>query len=224
VSEASERAPVLAFVTERARGPGETVAVAESCAAVLGSALLVQLRDHESEAEDEAVASLARELRRVTRAHGARFVVNGRLALAAATGADGIHLPSRGGDSRPLGERAAEARALLGRGALVSAPAHDEAELATAIAARVDLVLVSPVFASPGKGPARGLDALVRARALVGHGSARLRTRVFALGGVDESRVASCAASGADGVAVIRALYEAPDPARAAKMLARPWR
>ncbi|HEY8075187.1 MAG TPA: thiamine phosphate synthase, partial [Labilithrix sp.] len=67
-------------------------------------------------------------------------------------------------------------------------------------------VYVSPIFATPGKGAPRGLDAIRRARELAGD------MLVYALGGVDASNAAACITAGADGVALIRAFFDADSP------------
>jgi thiamine-phosphate pyrophosphorylase len=91
----------------------------------------------------------------------------------------------------------------------VSASTHEAAEIAGAAGA--DFVVFGPVFPSPGKGPPRGLDELRAAVAGAG-------VPVFALGGVDENNALSVAACGA-GVACIRAVLGAADPAAAARGL-----
>lgn len=71
--------------------------------------------------------------------------------------------------------------------------------------------LVSPIFVTPGKGPARGLHALTEARACAPS------VRLFALGGVVPATTSACLRAGADGVAVVRGVLHAPDPAAAAR-------
>lgn len=173
---------------------------------------VVQLRDKSS--SPDALAASARALRTVTARVGALLVVNapsaGALRIAASTGADGVHVPCRR-------ESIAEARALLGPVAWLSVPAHTDDDVMLAASAGASAVLVSPIFDTPGKGPARGVGAVSAARALAG------ALGVYALGGVEPSRAAACAGAGADGVAVIRALLDAPDPAGAARALYAPF-
>jgi thiamine-phosphate pyrophosphorylase len=111
----------------------------------------------------------------------------------------GVHC---GGEAR---SSARAARAMLPRG-WISVPAHDDDDIATALRDDVTAAYVSPIFETPGKGPTRGLDAIVRARA------AAPSLLLYALGGVDASNAASCVRAGADGVAVIRAVLDAPSP------------
>ena len=174
--------------------------------------LAVQLRD-----KTAATAELARTaaaLRAATSRVGALFVVNAptreALYVAVDVGADGVHVPCHT-------ESIAEARRLVGDCRWVSTPAHTDADVTTAALGGATGVLVSPIFATPGKGPARGPEALTRARSL-GH-----RVLIYALGGVDASCVSACARAGADGVAVIRAMLDAADPAHLARALAAPF-
>jgi thiamine-phosphate pyrophosphorylase len=151
----------------------------------------LQLRD--PALPTRALLALGVRLRVATRALGAALVVNDRLDLAIALGADGVHLGRRS-------VAVADARALLPAGAWVSVACHAVAEVARAAAQGADAAVLSPVFPSPGKGPPLGIEALREA-------SSRRVTgiQIVALGGVDEARAAVCLAEGADAVAAIRA-------------------
>jgi thiamine-phosphate pyrophosphorylase len=154
----------------------------------------VQLRD--PELPPRALLALGARLREATRAVGAALVVNDRVDLALALGADGVHLGRR---SMAI----ADARTLLPAGAWVSVACHGVEDVARAAAEGADAALLSPVFDSPGKGSPLGLAALRAAReALQGLGRAPL---LAALGGVDASNAGACFAAGADAVAGIRA-------------------
>ncbi len=181
----------------------------------LGGLFAVQLR-YKGISPSELRAP-AHALRAFTAEHGASFVVNGSPELAADTSADGVHLPGFSSDQSLV----ARARRILGPACAIHVPVHDDRELALACDAGVDAILVSPIFDSPGKGPARGLTALERARAYLEHtGSA---ARLYALGGVEVAHAAACREAGADGVAIIRAMLDAADAAEAARALASPW-
>lgn len=109
-----------------------------------------------------------------------KILVNSRADVAAAAGADGVHLPSHAPiETLP--------------GLLIARSCHTEEEVR---AAKADFVVFGPVFASPGKGEPVGLDALRRA---CGH-----RTSVFALGGVTRENEHLCVEAGAAGIAAIR--------------------
>jgi thiamine-phosphate pyrophosphorylase len=146
----------------------------------------VQLR--EKDLPDRAVHCLARALRRWL-PRPARLLVNGRADLALAAGADGAHLPADGVPLAALRDRYGSAL-LLGRSA------HRLEEVAAAAEAGADYVTFGPVFPSPGKGEATGLDTLAAA--------CRLGVPVLALGGVGLAELPLVAGAGAAGAAGIR--------------------
>jgi thiamine-phosphate diphosphorylase len=199
--------PRIVLVTDPSFGDDTIVRCSAAAAAALPpGAFCVQLRD-----KHRGVASLrllAWRLRIVTQKAGALFVLNGHPRLARDVGADGVHLGGGAGS-------VAEARAILGRPAWISVAAHTDDDVRRGAGEGADAVLVSPVFAtrppvsagSRAEKPARGLEALRRARAIAGAHPA-----VLALGGVTLDRVRSCADAGADGVAVLRALLTSRRP------------
>lgn len=199
---------VVVLVTDPRYGLEHTIRVIRAAGEALGpgSNLLVQLRDKES-SEGELVAT-GRALRAATREVGAALVINGSVAVAREVAADGVHLPS---SAEALGPRIAAARAVLGERALVTTAAHDDDGVRAASEGGATSVMVSPIFATPGKGPARGVAALVSARAIVD--ASRRTLGVVALGGVTPENAGACRAAGADAVAAIRALYEAASEA-----------
>jgi thiamine-phosphate pyrophosphorylase len=186
-------APKVILITDPRYAIEDVITTIEASSAALSPYdLLVQLRDRANHPNEAA----ARTLRDATRRCRTSFIINGDVALARAVAADGVHL----GGSRP---NVATARALLGTDAWISIAAHTDDDVAYALAETANAVLVSPIFETPGKGAARGVEAITSARAI-----ARDRLLVYALGGVDARRAAACAAAGADGVAVIRALLD----------------
>jgi thiamine-phosphate pyrophosphorylase len=201
--------PCLCLVTDRAAGGPDLAARVE--AAVAGGVDLVQVRDRALDgaallAHVEEVLAAAR---RGARARGAdvRVVVNRRVDVALAAGADGAHL---GWDAMPP----AAARALLGPGALIGVSLHGADELAALAGAPLDYAHVAPIFdplSKPAERPALGLEGLRRACAGP--------LAVLAQGGVAAANAAACRAAGAAGVAVTGAILLAPDPAAAAREL-----
>ena len=154
-----------------------------------------------------ALLDRALRLRALTHRHGAALLVNDRLDVALAAGADGAHLPVAG---LPV----AAARALA-PGLVLGASTHSLAEARAAQAAGADLVTFGPVFATPSKaafGAPVGVPALADA-------VKSLTVPVFALGGIDETTAPSCLTVGAR-LAAIRAILGAPDPAAAAARFA----
>jgi thiamine-phosphate pyrophosphorylase len=206
--------PRLVLVTDPAFADDAIVRCTDAVAAVLPpGTFCVQLRD-----KRRSIASLrmlACRLRVATRKAGALLVMNGHPRLARDVGADGVHL---GG-----GGSVVEARAAFGRPTWISVAAHSDNDVRRALDEGADAALVSPIFATrpptsvrgdaPAKAP-RGLEAIRAARAIAGS-----RLMVFALGGVTLERVRPCAAAGADGVAVLRALLASPAPAALARAI-----
>lgn len=195
------------LVTDRAQTDGRSLIDVVS-AALKGGVGAVQLR--ERGLETRALLELATALRAATRATGAALLINDRIDVALACDADGVHLP---GHSFAV----AEARALLGPQRLIGVSTHHPDEVRDAAAAGADFAVFGPVFATPSKaayGAPLGVDALTRARAAT-------TLPLFAIGGVDASTVAAVRDAGADGVAVIRAVLAADDPAAATAELRR---
>jgi thiamine-phosphate pyrophosphorylase len=151
---------------------------------------------------------LAERCRELLPAGGATlFVVNDRVDIAMAAGADGVHL---GQDDLPL----AAARRLWPRG-LVGRSTHSLGQALAAQAEGADYIGVGPVWATPTKPgrPAVGLE-LVRAVA-----AAQLRIPWVAIGGVDAGNVGAVLAAGARAIAAVRAVTAASDPEAAARGL-----
>lgn len=217
-ASAPPRAPVVVLVTDPRYELARTAEVIREASAQLGRGrLLVQLRD--KAASDASLLASARSLRAVTREAGALLVINGPLAAAEAVGADGVHFPNAGAGTLA---RVADARARLGANAFVTTTAHDDDDVRHAVVAGATAVLVSPVFDTPAKGPARGLAALRGARTIVDAARRTPPALVYALGGVTRANVAACREAGADGVAAIRAVYEGDALALAGPFLSWP--
>lgn len=153
------------------------------------AAVAIQVRVHDGAARGDALLRL--------KDAGIPFIVNGAADEAVRAGATGVHLGGTHAGSL------SRARATLGADFWISVPAHSDDDVSAAARDGASAVLVSPIFETPGKGPARGVGALTSAR-VAGSGLS-----IYALGGVDATNAASCIASGADGVAVIRAIADA---------------
>jgi thiamine-phosphate pyrophosphorylase len=205
-ASAKEPPPIVVLVTDPRYDLTQTAAVIREAAAALGGhRVLVQLRD--KEATSESLLAQAHVLRLATREVGARLVINGWPAIARQSGADGVHLPGQRTASQ-IASACAAARELLGLHALVTVPAHDDEGVRNAALAGASAVLVSPIFATPGKGAPRGIAALSAARAAADAARHDPPLAVYALGGVTAASAAPCIEAGANGVAAIRALYE----------------
>lgn len=168
-------------------------------AAIRGGVDIVQIR--EKHLPDRALLAALMTARAVTSSRGVPLVVNDRLDLALAAEADFVHL---GQDDVPV----PAARRL---GAAVGLSTHAPAEIDEAEA---DYLGVGPVFATPTK-PGRlavGLE-------LVRYASEHARQPWFAIGGIDLANAQSVVDAGAERLAVVRAIGDAPDPERAARAL-----
>jgi thiamine-phosphate pyrophosphorylase len=179
--------------------------------AVASGVDLVQVRDRElgGAALLAHVDALLAAARRGARARGAtvRVVVNRRVDVCLAAGADGAHL---GWDAVPP----AAARRLLGPAAWIGFSAHAPAELLGAGAGDATYAHLAPIFAPLSKAeerPPLGLDAL-RLACAAPH-------PVLAQGGITAANAATCLAAGAAGVAVTGAILLAADPAAATREL-----
>lgn len=161
----------------------------------------IMLRD-KSTIPDEDLAQLLGWLRPLTLEHKCLLIVNRRLELARRIHADGIHL-GVGGPS------ISDVYSVLDDRVLVGWSAHSFGEALKAFEQRADYVTLSPIFETPNKGEPIGLDPL---RTLTIQGRP-----VIALGGITPDRVPSVIEAGAHGVAVIRAIFDHPDPAAAVK-------
>jgi len=174
-------------------------------AALAGGARLVQLREKDLDGGD--LLALAEPLVADCHGAGAQLLVNDRIDVALAAGADGVVLPS---DSFPT----EVARQLLGRGATIGRSAHAAEEVERAAREGCDFVLFGPVYATPAKaafGPPQGIERLREASAR-GIGT-------FAVGGLTAANAAAALAVGAYGVAVIREVMSAADPQEAVRAL-----
>ncbi|MQA33478.1 thiamine phosphate synthase [Modestobacter roseus] len=180
-------------------------------AAVAGGVTAVQVRD--KTASRRELLALTRAVQRVL-PDGVALVVNDAVDVALIAGADGVHV---GQDDLP----AAEVRALLGPDAVLGVSVGDDADLAEVLAlppGTVDLVGLSPVWATPTKpdaGSGLGLDG-VRALAARAHAGG---VAAVAIGGVSAANAGQVAATGVDGVCVVSDICTAPDPAAAARAL-----
>jgi thiamine-phosphate pyrophosphorylase len=173
-------------------------------AAVPRGSVGIQVRDKMRPAR--AVMALAERLRRVCREFGAPFYMNDRVDVALSLEAEGVHLGAGSID-------VAEARQILGPRAFVSIAAHDAKDVVDAATNGATAALVSPIFATPGKAAPRGTSFISDAQ------SCSSGLRLYALGGVDTANTPACIRAGADGVAVIRAVWEPSDPGAAASAL-----
>jgi thiamine-phosphate pyrophosphorylase len=197
--------PVVHLVTDRALVPDLGHHVGQVLRGLPPGRVAVQLR--EKGLAGGALLALARSLAAACRQHGQLLLVNERVDVALACGADGVHLP---GDA--VG--ADRARRLLGPGALVGVSCHSADEVGQAWAAGADYASFGPVWATPSKaglGEPVGLERLAEA--------SHLGLPLVALGGVEPARARRAFQAGAAGVGAIRAWLTGSDPAGAIRAL-----
>lgn len=172
--------------------------------AARGGATMVQLRDSVTPTRD--LVMIARRLVMLLRPLAIPFIVNDRIDVAMISGADGVHVGQ--GDMH-----ARDARALMGEDCILGLSVANAAELEASRDAldAVDYLGVGPVFSTatkPDAGEAIGLDGIAWMR-----GASDLP--LVAIGGIDKTNTAGIVRAGADGVAVVSAIMNAPDPAGA---------
>jgi len=190
-------ARLLAISDRRAaprQGLPETAALDDWLLA-LGRAGVEAVQIREKDLDDRGLYALVRRARSLL-PPAVRLLVNGRLDVALAAGADGAHLPADGVPLAPLRRRFGPA-VLLGRST------HRPEEVLAARRDGADYAVFGPVYPTPGKegyGPPPGLAGLAVA--------ARHGIPVYALGGVTLGRLAEVAAAGAAGATGIR-LFQA---------------
>ena len=203
-----DRKPVdwsLYLVTERGLARGRPLAQVVE-AAIRGGVTVVQYRDKQG-CTGEMIRE-AGDILEVCRSMGATFLVNDRLDVALAVGADGLHVGQQ--DLPP-----ALARSLLGPEAILGVSAGSVPEAREAEAAGADYLGASPVFATPTKtdaGPALGLQGLSEMVAATS-------IPVVAIGGIHAANARPVIEAGAAGIAVVSAIMAADDVEGAARQL-----
>jgi thiamine-phosphate pyrophosphorylase len=198
------QSPLLMLVTDRKRSRLPLVEAVSR--AVAGGVDLVQVREKDLPAAE--LFDLVVSLRDVT-AGRAKLLVNDRVDVALAAGADGVHLPEKG---LPPGV----ARRLLGPERLLGRSAHDPAILETGEGAlrELDYLLVGTVFSSPSH---PGLPPA--GTGIIGEFAVRSRVPVLGIGGITVENCAGVITAGAVGVAVISAILDSEDPEEVARQL-----
>jgi thiamine-phosphate pyrophosphorylase len=194
----------LYVITGDHGGEVETAHIVE--AALEGGANVVQLRKKTMPMLEQYRLALA--LRILTREHEALLIINDHVDLAIAADADGVHL---GQDDLPP----EVVRALPGfEGRLIGRSTHNLAQAQLAVHEGVDYFAVGPVFPTPTK---EGRPAV--GTALVSRVADVIDRPFLAVGGIDLDNVGTVIDAGARAVAVVRAVYDAPDPAEATRRL-----
>jgi thiamine-phosphate pyrophosphorylase len=171
-----------------------------------GGARIVQLRWKDAPAA--ALFTAGQACRRLTRERGALLLINDRVDVAIACDADGVHL---GQSDLPL----PAARRLLGEPRWIGVSTHDLPQARAAAGGGADYIGFGPLFATGTKTTgysARGLDRLREVRHAVG-------VPIVGIGGIDARLASDTIRAGADAVAMISAIRDAPDPCSSVREL-----
>ncbi len=175
--------------------------------AVEGGVACVQLR--EKELGTRAFVELAVALKRLLAPAKVPLIINDRLDVALAAGADGLHV---GQGDMPYHL----VRRFMGPRAIIGLSVETWADVEQAQAFDVDYLGVSPVFQTPTKTDTKaawGLEGIRRIKAFSRH-------PLVAIGGLNPANAAAAVQAGADGIAVVSAICASPDPRQAARDLA----
>lgn len=138
------------------------------------------------------------------------FIVNDRVDIAVASGADGVHL---GQDDLPI----SAARKVLGDHKIIGASTHSIEQAQQAEREGADYVAIGPVFSTaikPGVGPAKGIEIIAKTKE-------KVNIPVIAIGGINSNNVEKTLKAGADGVAVISAVFKEANTGLATRRLSK---
>jgi thiamine-phosphate pyrophosphorylase len=171
--------------------------------AVQGGVAYVQLR--EKDIFTRLFVEEARAIKKMLKSYKVPLMINDRIDVALACGADGVHI---GQEDMPY----ETARRLLGPKAIIGLSVETWKDVEAVQALDVDYIGVSPVFATPTKTDTKepwGLEGLRKIRAFSRHS-------LVAIGGISEANVREVTEAGADCLAVVSAVCCADDPAAVA--------
>lgn len=170
--------------------------------AIQGGVAYVQLREKELSTRDFVEEAVA--VKKLLAPRQVPLIINDRIDVALACGADGIHI---GQEDMPY----ATARRLLGEKAIIGLSVETWTDVEAAESLAVAYIGVSPVFATPTKTDTKepwGLEGLKRIKSFSHH-------PLVAIGGINETNARDVVAAGADCLAVVSAICSAPDPVAA---------
>lgn len=195
----------LYAVTDRAWAADEDALMDQIAAAIDGGAGIVQLR--EKHLDHDAFLREAQRFVALCREKGVVSIINDAVDIAAAVGADGVHV----GQSDLAAGRARE---VLGPDKLIGVSAHSVEEALAAQAAGADYLGVGAAFVTGTKA-----DAAPISRDTIRAITAAVDIPVVAIGGISRDNITELAGCGLDGVAVVSALFAQKDVKTAAKEL-----
>lgn len=199
----------LYLVTDRMSAAGRNVkeVVAK---ALQGGVTMIQIREKEASARD--IITLAVAVKQMAAPYGVPVIINDRVDIAVAAGADGVHL---GRSDVPCGV----ARSILGRDKIIGLSVENFGQVFIANGLDVDYIGASPVFLTPTKTDTSipfGLDGLSEVVDISSH-------PVVAIGGINLVTAPKVIGCGVDGLAVVSAIMGADNPQSAAHDLIKLW-
>ncbi|MFH0860648.1 MAG: thiamine phosphate synthase [Candidatus Altiarchaeota archaeon] len=192
----------LYFITDRKLSKKSVESTVED--AVKGGVKVVQYREKELPAGE--MLRVAENLRDITREAGVLFLVNDRVDIALAVGADGVHL---GQDDMPI----EIARRLLGRESVIGVTVHNVREARDAERRGADYLGMSPVFSTSTKsdaGEPAGVELIREVKKVVA-------VPCVAIGGIIMENLQEVIDAGADSVAMISAILSQEDISEAVR-------
>ena len=161
---------------------------------IAGSAKIIQLREKKASSGDFYQA--AKEVMLFARERNVKIIINDRVDIALAIGADGVHL---GQDDLPP----TEARKILGEKAIIGFSTHNIEQAIEAVLLPINYLAIGPIFATTTKenaDPVIGIEGLLKVRQAIGN------FPLVAIGGIDFENARHILANGADSIAVISAI------------------
>lgn len=195
----------LYFVTDRGLC-GKAPLVDVVLQAIRGGAVCIQLR--EKNVTTRFFVEEAKRIKVIMAPFNIPLIINDRLDVALAVGADGVHL---GQDDMPY----ETARQLMGPKAIIGLSVETWEDVERAQELDCDYLGVSPVFATPTKQDTKapwGLDGLAKIRTFSRHA-------LVGIGGIHKGNAEAVVMAGADSIAVVSAICTSPDPFKAAREL-----
>ena len=195
----------LYLVTDRPLCCGRQIEEVVS-ASVNGGVTAVQLR--EKNCSTREYIQLARNIKKILEPFAVPLIVNDRVDVALAVGADGVHI---GQSDMPY----RDVRRLMGSDAIIGVSVETREQAMEAEDWEVDYLGVSPILSTPTKtdtATAWGIEGLCSLRLESSH-------LLVAIGGINSSNAASVLEAGADGIAVVSAICSAENPEEASRRL-----
>lgn len=195
---------LLYAVTDRS-WIGERTLLGQVKEALEGGVTCVQLR--EKQLDDKSFLSEALEIRELCRAYGVPFIVNDNVDIAVRCKADGIHVGQRDME-------AGDVRSIVGKDMIIGVSAQTVEQAVAAEKAGADYLGVGAVFSTSTKA-----DACEVTFQTLREICSSVSIPVVAIGGINKNNILKLSGSGADGVAVVSAIFAAEDIESECKIL-----